>query len=417
MTATPSHRLLTALLSANSTKLFRALQEAFREADKIPGCDASVKALFHALYLGGLCDGPTLDQRTNYQYHEAIEKLTSAEVGDGAAALAEVVREKDRQILIASLGKGISDLSSGAKPESVSDEIRSALKAIRGQDGWPLLGEYVTGTIRSLEESARTGIELTSGLGELDGLFTFRRNNLVTVGARTSHGKTAFATRMVCRGLRGGLSVAYLCFEDYGTWLMKFASQFHQVPLEKFTKYHMQDARGRAEAESALELCRQFDGLTVVPGMRLSEFSNVIEKLDHKPDLIVFDYLQKCVEMFGSDMKKNEAAARMTSDFQEMVRKYNAFGIMTSQISRAPQEMRGKPPSLDGLKESGDIENYSDAVLLLWYPWKDKLEGDRLNMEKYKIFVAKNKLGTTDSVECRFNGATLTLENKYAGVA
>src|SRR5690349_15138259 len=147
MTQTPSQRLMAALISGNSTKLFRATQEAFNEADKIPGCDASTKALFNALYLGGLCDGPTLDQRTSYQFHEAIEKLAPEAVpvseSDGLAALQEVIRERDRQVLIASLGKGISDLSSGAKPESVADEIRSSLQAVRGNNAWPTLGSYV----------------------------------------------------------------------------------------------------------------------------------------------------------------------------------------------------------------------------------------------------------------------------------
>ena len=417
---TPSQSLLKAILFSQDVRLFRALQEGFYEADKIPGCDAATRALFNALYQGGLCESAALDQRTGGQYHDAIQLLTTRKTAGhldndaeaGFLAMAEVVRERDRQALIGVCSKAISDLSSGAKPESVSDEIGTALKAVRTTTGAPTLDEYVSGSISELRRLAESGVELKSGLAELDSLFVFRRANLTTIGARTSHGKTAFATRMVCLGLRASLGVAYLCFEDYGTWLMKFASQFSQAPLEKFTKYHLSSKSDRVEAENALELCRQFTNLTVVPGMRMSEFANVVEKLPKKPDVLVFDYLQKHVEMFGSEDRR-AAASKATSDFQELCRKLNAFGIMTSQISRAPQEMRQKPPVLEGLKESGDIESYSDAVLLLHYPWRDSLDGTDLSREKYKIIVAKDKLGSCGTVELRFKGETLTLFDRF----
>lgn len=415
MPLTPAQSCLASILGTPQRKTYQALLEAFRDAEAIPGCDASTRALFVALYAGGPGDFAALDQRTGYQYHEAIEKLAAEPTPEPAEALAEVVRERDRQHLIAALGKGISDLAGGAAPQGVSDEIGVALKTVRAASAAPSLDEYVTESIDGLRSLAFRGVELTTGLLALDSLFQFRRSNLCTVGARTSHGKTAFATRVSVRALKAGLSVAYLCFEDYGTWLMKFASQFTQTPLECFTKYHMVSPDDRRKAEKALELCRQFTGLTVLPGMRISEFAAHIERLDAKPDLLVFDYVQKHVEMYGGDMKKNEAAAKATSDFQELARRLGAFGLMTSQLSRGAQENRQKKPSLDGLKESGDLENYSDAVLLLYYPWRDTLDADSMRKEDYKIIVAKNKLGESGEVDLRWHGATLTLEDKHAG--
>jgi len=414
---TPAQSCLLSTVSCGPQS-YAALREAFPDAEKIPGCDATTRALFVALYSGGHCDFAALDQRTGYQFHEAIETLSqSDDKADGKAALLEVVRERDRQHLIAAFGKGIADLSGGGSPESVSDEVGTALKTVRGTSAAPTLDEYVTGSIDGLRSLASSGVELTSGLGSLDGLFQFRRSTLTTVGARTSHGKTAFATRMVVRGLSAGLAVAYLCFEDYGTWLMKFASQYTQTPLDYFTKYHLHGQAERSKAESALEMCRQFQGLTVLPGMRVSEFAGHVSKLGTKPDLLVFDYLQKHVELYSGDMKKNEAAAKATSDFQELARSIGAFGLMASQLSRQPQEFRQKKPALDGLKESGDIECYSDAVLLLHYPWRDSLDGDSLKKEDYKVIVAKDKLGSCGEVDLRFKGSTLTLYDKYTANA
>jgi replicative DNA helicase len=407
----PSQKLLS--LCLRSAKAFSATREAFSDAEAIPGCDGATKALFLALYQGGHCEGSALDQRTDFKYHEAIEAVSKEP--EDANALVEVTRERDRQSLIVAFSKALGTLSSGAAPESVSDEVWSALKALKPTTKAPTLNEYVTETEASLEDSAKRGVELVSGLPELDGKFQFRRRNLCTVGARTSHGKTAFATRMTVQALKAGLSVAYLCFEDYGSWLMKFASQYTQLPVTRFTEFYRNNPQERREALNALELCRQFRGLTVVPGMRISEFSSLVTRLPETPDLLVFDYLQKHVEIYPGDAKKNEAAAKATNDFQELCRQTGAIGIMTSQISRAPQEMRSKKPSLEGLKESGDIECYSDQVLLLYWPWRDSLDGASLTKEAYKVIIAKSKLGPCDEVDVRFKGETLTLFPRFQG--
>ena len=67
-----------------------------------------------------------------------------------------------------------------------------------------------------------------------------------------------------------------------------------------------------------------------------------------------------------------------------------------SQLSRTA-ELR--EPTLSRLKESGDVENNADIVLLLWWEWKLNREAKR---NKQKIINAKNRNGETGFVDVGF---------------
>ena len=81
--------------------------------------------------------------------------------------------------------------------------------------------------------------------------------------------------------------------------------------------------------------------------------------------------------------------------------------IALSQLNR---EGRGEP-TMESLRESGQIEQDADAILLLHAP-------DDIESEERKIIVAKNKEGRVGCIECRFDGTIQRfseLETRYGG--
>lgn len=393
--------------------LFARLRERFSKAEDIPGADAVSKACFEALYLAGLVDFATFDLRTQKTYHDALASLVG-DAHDGTAAIEELLREQERQRLILELSKAMSALvEGGAEPSVVAEDIRKTLSESRGATETPKWGEYITGARTEMRSLLDRGVELTTGLAELDGLVTLRRNNTTIVAAPTSQGKTAFALRMVNRAAERGLTAAMMCCEDWSIIPMKLASHRFQVPLDHFTRYHAAMEDQRKSADSALDGLSKVEGIHIFKEMPLSLFEAELSKI--KPDLVVIDYAQRYAEVFGGEGKR-EAIGKLACDFESLVRRHNSYGILCSQIRRREITEGGRPrkPSLYDLKESGELENYASTVLMLYWPWKDAVDKSRLDKSKYYVNVEKDKTGQCGEVEVIFDGNTQTHRDKYS---
>ncbi len=419
---TPAQKVLGLILSTErkgAREAFDRLRALFPEAGQVPGSDSVCKAIFEILYAAGeACDLGALDLRTDGRYHDKLAHLLDV-ASEGESGLSELAREDNRQKMLVALSEAQGRLlGEGADPAEIGFKLRSVMDGLMNTGIDATWGDYVEMSHESMEAQARDGMELTAGLSELDGLFQWRRNHMTIVAARTSHGKTAFSLRMVWRALRNGLKVAYLGFEDYSTIPWKLASLATGCPLEFFTRYYAQTPLDKAKADSAINILKTYNGINVYPPMKLSEFDQRVKHA--KPDLIVFDYVQRYAEAFGGEEKRN-AVGRAASDFQSIIQRNRAYGIMCSQVRRVEfvKEQRGGPlgprkPQLTDLKESGDLENYADAVILLYWPWRDAREAHDLEREKYLISVAKDKMGPGGDVECLFDGATMSYRGRYA---
>lgn len=119
--------------------------------------------------------------------------------------------------------------------------------------------------------------------------------------------------------------------------------------------------------------------------------------LNHQVDVVAVDYLQK-LRYRGENTKR--AITDTMDQFCSFGKDNDIAFIIASQLRRSD-----KPePELSDLKESGDIENFADSVILLHRNSVTK-HGER-NKGWYKI--AKNRQGsTTDNVALTFNELTL----------
>lgn len=121
-----------------------------------------------------------------------------------------------------------------------------------------------------------------------------------------------------------------------------------------------------------------------------------MEKLkDDKPDIVFVDYLQ-CIKTKG---KSFEAIADYIRRIRELAVRQNILIVLASQINRA-NIADGKEPTMEGLKGHGKIEEQADKIVLLHYPCK---HNHKVDIDKFKIIIAKNKNGMTGYVDMRIN--------------
>lgn len=439
------------ILGQRAEAEFANLRVSFPEPEKVPGLDKVGLDVLRVLYGGGLCDMASFDLRTKGEYHDDLDGLldflgnsdrlsVGAQSGDppddeglGAdyravrsqlqADLSELEQEKAKEAVLLDISEVQAKLVTGTiSPQGASEALLETAQKVRPVSSIVSWSGYVDTAQQRLQDSMTSGPELVSGLLDLDKKIRFRRANMVTIAARTSHGKSAMLMNMVKQAVKSGLKVGYWCGEDYHVFPYLFASSMFDCPITYFTDYDRSTSERRSKADAAMMMAREFsDSLYVYPAIQLQEWEGHMRTV--KPDVLMFDYVQKYAEQFGNDDMRR-STSKATSQFQDICRRYNAFGFMSCQVKRGEGQYRpsrantppqSQEPSLYDLKESGDIENYSDAVLILHWPWRDTMDetASSLDKEDYRISIAKDKLGPCGKVRVRYNGPTLTFNNRF----
>jgi replicative DNA helicase len=125
----------------------------------------------------------------------------------------------------------------------------------------------------------------------------------------------------------------------------------------------------------------------------VSQVRNYVKK--HGVKLVVIDYLQ-LIPWSNKAKSKAEGIADISHKIKQMALELDVSVILLSQVNREGAK-RETGLSLYDLKDSGDIENDADIVLLLW-PKNGDIEGAKSTDSKgpftdLQYAIAKNREG------------------------
>lgn|SRR3990167_8473908 len=250
------------------------------------------------------------------------------------------------------------------------------------------------------EVQARWGKSgLQVGLPDVDrklgGLFP---GDLVVVGGRPSHGKTALLVSVALHaGVEEGLGVAYLTLE------MSAAAIFRRF-LGARARLRLVGLRGGALGPSEFELADQTaEWLTHQPvtildaadlGGKAADRLLLAAGASEAP-IVVIDHLQEVVTEHGES--RAYELGRFVGGLKDVAIRRNKVVFLAAQLLRQADERKG--PALGDLKESGGIEEKADVVLLLDYPIKRRAKDAK--PEELVVYVAKNRDGGTGRTQVR----------------
>ncbi len=234
-------------------------------------------------------------------------------------------------------------------------------------------------------------------------LYGFERETLVVVGARTSEFKSGF-----CLDVGYELSlhhkVLYLSFEMTEKEAMfRLLCHGTKIPNTDFYSGSSDDYEGAVErfTEKFKEEKRQLI-ICEDRGKTWDDVMAVMDELQYDPpDVIIIDYIQ-CLNTKGV---KREALDEYIRSLRRLAIEMRMCVIVCSQIGRS-NVFDSKEPTMEGLKETGTLEEHADKVLILYYKCKRTPSADR---GEFKVIVAKNKNGMTGYLKMRINPSTYTL--------
>lgn len=296
------------------------------------------------------------------------------------------------------------------------------------ENGLRPVSDYIQANIDHMQaayEAYTKGVPLgfRTGYNALDNLFTIQNGMLITVAARPRVGKSAFMQSVIYNQilarfinsdadgekvrLNNGMvltipgqsevqklpRIALFSAEmSYDQNINRFAAMLtgisaHKQETGRMTFSEFQDVTVAKRAIGAVRSRFLIVARGLTPAFVKSECRS------WQPDMIFVDYLQKMQAGIDRYKTRREEVGYVCGQLKDLSLELNRPIIQGAQINRTGSEK----PTLENIKESGSIEEDSDAVLILHREELYNENTERPN--EADIEVAKHRNGDTGRVE------------------
>jgi replicative DNA helicase len=276
----------------------------------------------------------------------------------------------------------------------------------------PTLVEVTMPIIGSHFDNKGAFFGVPSGFSDLDDKTGgFHPQQLIIIGARPGMGKTAMALSMlehiaVDKSISAGFFSLEMPKEEIGQRLF---SQITGIASERLRNGFFPEGAWQSIHDAADRL---YDAPLVVvdtPVMKMLELRALARNMvmNHAVKVIFVDYITY-ITPEDNRVQRYEQVGEISRSLKALARELKVPLVVLSQLGR-PAE--GKAPSLSELRESGNIEQDADVVLLI-----DRERGDGTQeVIETKLHVAKQRNGPTGVVDLLFKPGIAKFVNKARG--
>ncbi len=248
----------------------------------------------------------------------------------------------------------------------------------------------------------RTGFtaldKMTCGLQEGD---------FVVIGARPSIGKTAFALNIALHAAKTSAAAGIFSLEMSNKQLLKrMVSCLGEVsggrlknPKHRFT---MEDWKKTSQAfaeigDLPLEI---YDKAGVTTQEIWMQVRKLKRKYEGKKLLVIIDYLQLITGDSNYRGNRFQEMSEISRKLKGMARDLNVCIIALSQLSRGVESRQDKRPFLSDLRETGQIEQDADLIMLMYR--EDYYNKETEHKDMTEIQIAKHRNGPVGGIKLRF---------------
>lgn len=281
--------------------------------------------------------------------------------------------------------------------------------------------EEITARVSGKHEGIREGA-LGWGFGEMDRVFgLMQRGEMVVVAARPSVGKSSLARQVALHvALSQEQQVLFASLEVIGATLaLNFAQTISGVSLRSLnSRTHPKDVEAFREASQRVSKAP----LEVVAAGNVSlatmqSRAEVLRARQTPPRLVVVDYIGLMPDATPSrGENRAQSVGRVSRALKQFALRNDCVVMVLAQLNR-DSERDERVPRIHDLRESGDIEQDADKIVLLHRPGEDPITGAAQSLtsgaEDLPTFYvsaiqAKGRNDGTGSVGLYFRRATAT---------
>ncbi|MED0959127.1 replicative DNA helicase [Bacillus paramycoides] len=341
-------------------------------------------------YFIGLIEGvPTI---ANFSYYEGLVrgawKMYQAGVL-GHKMGERLIAEKDEKII----GETITELCELEEKDYVCDfDLKDAL----------------VGLYEELHQDTKENTGIETGYKSLNKMTCgLQEGDFVVLGARPSMGKTAFALNIALHAAKSGSAVGLFSLEMSSKQLLKrMASCAGEVSGGR-----LKNPKHRFTIEDWEKVSKAFAEIGELPleiydkaGVTVQEIWMQARKLKRKHGdkklLVIVDYLQLITGDPKYKGNRFQEISEISRKLKLLARDLNVCVVALSQLSRSVESRQDKRPLLSDLRETGQIEQDADVIMLMYR--EEYYDKETVQKEMTEIHVAKHRNGPVGSFKLRF---------------
>ena len=234
---------------------------------------------------------------------------------------------------------------------------------------------------------------LPSGFVSLDNKTSgFREGQLIVIGARTGVGKTSLALTIAAQlAIREKTPIGYFTLEmSVGEIVDRLLAQEARIDLMRIAEGNLT----RSDFEGIISHVPEIAAAPFIfeenQALKISELkSHARRMVRHGVKMIFIDYLT-LIRHPNERMPRHERVGEIAKELKWLAMELKVPVMVMSQLSR---EAEGKVPSLEYIRQSGEVEEDSDLIILIE---RKREESDTT------LHIAKQRNGPTGKVELSF---------------
>ena len=360
---------------------------ALREEDFSGSCQTVFKAMQEVFNSGFPVDPVSVANKLGAEYRQFLMELmqitpTAANVDH----YIELCREQSRVLACREIGKQLAD------SESV-DSVRQLVEKASGL----LSSTQVSRTLnmsdllhRFYDRPEKKIKYLSWPIRDLEGLLYVGPGKFLILGAEPSVGKTALALQCAWHWSAHS-KVGFFSFEtDPDTLFDRLISSFVGIPMQNIKTGRVTQKEWDAVAQAVKAITSRKLDLISAAGMTTSDIRAKIMEAGY--NVIVVDYLQIVNSRGGS---RYEQVTNTSIDLHTIAQSMGVTVLALAQLSRTDEE---RQPRNSDLRESGQIEQDADVIMMLQLEKRSRPDGPR------KLYITKNKEGELFQMLLTFDG-------------
>ena len=329
----------------------------------------------------------------------------------------------------------LNSLSFSQDPSAVLAPLLANLDELTHQTGQRAstrtIGIAAEDVLREIEEAYRSEGEqvgLSTGFPSFDETVgTFSPGDLIILAGRPSMGKTALAANIALRqaedinetNVSSPVLFVSLEMSDKQLAIRVLAERSgintHCLRHGLITEEDLEDLSEETNQFKDTPLYIADKG-----GQSLQALKAMIRRSakKHNISFVVIDYLQLILPDKGNSFNRTHEITTITAQLKQLAKELEIPFMVLSQLSRGPEARDNKRPQLSDLRDSGSIEQDADIVMFVYRDeyylsrsepktgsmeeradWNTKMGQAK---DKAEIIVAKNRQGSTGTVELTF---------------
>lgn len=297
--------------------------------------------------------------------------------------------------LIAEIQKELQDPSKTIN--GIMDRLRTeAGDMLVSKHSWMTMTDVLLKTFSYIEQRVKGEVKsITTGIPNVDAIIGgFFGGELTIIGARPAVGKSVFgmnvALEAAARGFKVGICSREMTDIQYGQRILSYESRIDGMKIRK----------AQIEAEDWMPITKALSSASRLPIEFLFTVRTVEDlraetqrKVNQgQLDMLIVDYLQ----LLAADQRFKEDRLRVgyiSRALKDIALDFNIPVVALAQVKRYAGGARAKMPTLEGLKDSGSLEQDADGVIFLHNPFD--AEDDYVDPRDKEYFHTYEKQGFT----------------------